>query len=168
GGPRAWSSRRPSPRSRRRRRVPSTSSLTEHGGVHPAVARPALLGVLLTQRQLLPVTDRLQTLGGNALPHQVVLDGLCALRAQRQIVLDGPAVVAMPLELDGGLGVVAQPGDVVVELGTRRLVDVVAVVVEVDVLQRAALGGTEALPRPLDTAPDAHPGPAPPPPHPLP
>src|SRR5262249_20161417 len=82
----------------------------------------------------------------------VVLDGLCALRAQPQIVLDRPAVVAMPLELDGGLRVVTQPGDVLVELGARRLVDVVAVVVEVDVLQRAALGGTEASPRPIETA----------------
>ena len=85
-----------------------------------------------------------------SLPGEIVLHRLRAPGAEGQIVLDGAPAVAMALELDPRLRIVAQPLEVLVEDRARRLVEVVAVVVEVHVLQRAALGGPEAFARAIE------------------
>src|SRR5207245_6609064 len=61
-----------------------------------------------------------------------------------QVVLDGPAAVAVPLELDLGAAVLTQPVEVAGERVTGGAVELVAVVGEVDVLQNAVLLGRQA------------------------
>src|SRR5262249_43573918 len=114
--------------------------------------RPALLGLLLTQGQLLPVADRRQAPAGESLTGEVVLHRLRAPGTESQIVLDGAPVVAMAFQLGLRLRIVTQPLEVLIEGPACRLVEVVTVVVEVHVLQGAALRRPEALPRPIQAA----------------
>src|SRR5262249_46866723 len=120
--------------------------------MHAPVARPAFLGLLLTQGQLLPGADRRQALAGEPLPGEVVLHRLCACGAACNIVLDRSSAVAMTLELRPHTRVVTQPLEVLVEDAARRLIEIVAVVVEVHVLQGTPLAGSEALPRTIEAS----------------
>src|SRR5713226_4347279 len=114
------------------------------------VARPAGLVLLVTEGQLLAVADGRNALGGDALSHQVVLHGLRPLGPECQVVLDGAAAVAVPLELDLGVVVLAQPVEVAGERVTGGAVELVAVVGEMDVLQDAVLLGRQPLPAALE------------------
>ena len=89
--------------------------LAGHGEVGAAVARPALLGGLLAERDLLAVGHGLQAVGGDAQRDQVVVGGLGAPLAEGQVVLDRAALVAVALDGDAqevellqGLGVLGQ------------------------------------------------------------
>src|SRR6266516_7377887 len=147
GGPAAPARRgshiRRAPRARARPRVSGARSLAEDHRVDPPVARPACVVLLVAEGQLLAVADGRDALGGDALSHQVVLHGLRPLGPERQVVLDGAAAVAVPLELDLGAAVLAQPVEVAGERVTGGAVEVVAVVGEVDVLQDAVLLGRQ-------------------------
>ena len=121
---------------RRRRRY---FDLPGDGEVRAAVPRPALLVGLLAERDLLAVRHRLQAGGVDAQRDQVVVGGLRAPLAQRQVVLDRAALVAVALDRDAeevellqGVGVLRQDRAVAVA-------QVGAVVVEVDVGEQAHL-----------------------------
>src|SRR5262245_5412277 len=120
--------------------------------MHAPIARPAFLGLLVTQGQLLPVADRRQTLAGEPLPGEVVLHRLRASGTECHIVLDRSPAVAMALELRPRARVVAHPLEVLVQDAARRLVEIVAVVVEVHVLQGTALARSEALARAIEAS----------------
>src|SRR5438034_1916293 len=131
------------PRARARPRVSGARSLAEDHRVDPPVARPAGVVLLVAEGQLLAVADGRDALGGDALSHQVVLHRLRPLGPERQVVLDGAAAVAVPLELDLGAAVLAQPIEVAGERVTGGAVELVAVVGEMDVLQDAVLLGRQ-------------------------
>src|SRR5438132_2855450 len=154
GGPAAPARRgshiRRAPRARARPRVSGARSLAEDHRVDPPVARPAGVVLLVTEGQLLAVADGRDALGGDALSHQVVLHGLRPLGPQRQVVLDGAAAVAVPLELDLGAAVAPQPVEVAGQRVTGARVELVAVVPEVNVLQDAVLLGREPPLAPLE------------------
>src|SRR5262249_57501704 len=118
--------------------------------MHAPIARPAFLGLLVTQGQLLPVADRRQTLAGEPLPGEVVLHRLRASGTECHIVLDRSPAVAVALELRPRARVVAEPLDILVEDAARRLGGLYAGVVRVHLLH----------PPPL---PPPHPPPIPPP-----
>src|SRR5207247_3375713 len=109
GGPagpaRGGSDIRRARRARAGPRVWGARSLAEDHRVDPPVARPAGVVLLVAEGQLLTVADGRDALGGDALSHQVVLHGLRPLGPERQVVLDGAAAVAVPLELDLGAAV---------------------------------------------------------------
>ena len=85
-----------------------------------AVDGPAPLGVLGADRAFLPVADRADAAGRDALRDEVVSRRLRAPIAEREIVFDGAALVALPLDENqhvmglepGGVGldVLASPG----------------------------------------------------------
>src|SRR5262249_5175698 len=93
----AWRSHRARRRAGTFRR--SAASLAESAGVAPPVAGPALFALLLAERQLLPVADGRHPIRRDALIRQVVLHRLGALRAEREVVFDGAAAVAVAFEL---------------------------------------------------------------------
>src|SRR5262249_41425439 len=106
------------------------------------VARPALLVLLVTERELLAVADGGHPIGRDSLSGKVVLDRLRALGAEGEVVLDGAAAVGMALELDLGARVLAQPPEIAREDVARRGVELVAVEPEVHVAEDAVLLGT--------------------------
>src|SRR5262249_45136347 len=120
--------------------------------MHAPIARPAFLGLLVTQGQLLPVADRRQALAGEPLPGEIVLHHLRASGTECHIVLDRSPVVAMALELRPRARIVAQPLEVLVEHAARRLVEVLAVVVEVHVLEGTARVRPESLARAIEAS----------------
>src|SRR5262249_2697072 len=87
-------------------------SLAEDDAVDAPVARPALLVLVVTERELLAVADGRQPVGRDPLRDEVVLHRLRTLGAAGQVVLDGAASVGVPLELDVGTCVLAQPSEV--------------------------------------------------------
>ena len=66
---------------------------------------------------LLAVADRLDDLGGDAQVHQELLGGLGAALAELEVVLDGPAVVAVALDGDLGEAPVLDAGGVLGQVG---------------------------------------------------
>src|SRR5690242_21486859 len=62
-----------------------------------AVLRPARFVGFSAERFLFAVADRLDAAGIHARLYQCVLDGIGAVVAQSQVVLGGPALVAMSL-----------------------------------------------------------------------
>src|SRR5688500_12743943 len=69
--------------------------LLEDDEVSASVLHVAVLGLLAAGRQLLAVADRRQALRADTERRQVVLGGFRPLRTQRQVVLDGPSLVAV-------------------------------------------------------------------------
>src|SRR5206468_2595733 len=74
-----------------------------------AVPRVAGLALLAAERQLLAVADRGKPIGGDAERDEVVLHRLRAARAERKVVLDRAALVAVALDLGARARVVLQP-----------------------------------------------------------
>src|SRR4051812_49424298 len=106
--------------------------------MNAAIPLIAGFGLLAADRQLLAVADRRKTAGRDAERHQVILRGFRATRAEREVVLDGAALIAMPFDLGPGARVLLQPGGVRAQHVTRLAVDLRRVVREVNVLQDAA------------------------------
>src|SRR5262245_49161209 len=74
--------------------------LPGHFEVVAPVAGPALLVGIRAHGDLLAVGDRLHAVRGHAQRDQVVVGRLGAPLAQRQVVLDGAALVAVALDRD--------------------------------------------------------------------
>ena len=81
---------------------------------------------------------------GDAERHQVVLHGLGALGAEREVVLDGAALVAVAFDLGRARGFSFSHSALARSTSRALTVELVGVVGEVDVLQDAVLFGTEA------------------------
>src|SRR5208282_3838839 len=101
------------------------------------VLRPAGFVVLVAQRQLFAIADRRHAAGVDAQRLEVILGGLRALGAERNIVFLGAALVAVPFDLHVGLRMVRKPGRVRFQDRTVLLLDVVGVVAEMDVAKRS-------------------------------
>src|SRR5206468_9174785 len=99
GGPAAPARRASRTRPGKRGRGPlrPRPSLPDDHGVHPPVPGPAGVVLLVAERELLAVADGRQPVGGDALGDEVVLYRLRPLRAEREVVLDRTAAVAMSL-----------------------------------------------------------------------
>src|SRR6266498_230167 len=87
---------------RGRARAPALSAggLARDRELGPAVALPAALVRFVADLDLLAVGDRLQPVGGHPEGHDVVVGALGAPLPEREVVLDGPALVAVPFDRD--------------------------------------------------------------------
>src|SRR5258708_13076530 len=74
-----------------------------------AVARPGALVRAHDLRPLLAVADRVDPLGRHALRDQVLLDRIGTPLAEGKVVLARAALVALPFDRDGILGLLLQP-----------------------------------------------------------
>src|SRR5216684_5655646 len=72
--------------------------LARHREVVAPIAGPAVLRRLLAERYFLSVGHGLEAVRGHAERHEVVVGGLGAPLAEREVVLDRPALVAVPLD----------------------------------------------------------------------
>src|SRR5262249_3714454 len=120
--------------------------------MHAPVPRVALLVLLTAERQLLAVADRREPVPRDAERREVVLDGLGAPSAEREVVLDRAALVAVSLDLGARARVALQPLGVRGEDVACAAVELVGVVGEVDVLQHAALFRVETMLEALEAA----------------
>src|ERR1700757_2203882 len=125
------------------------------------VLRPAALVVILARGKLLAVADCRDSAAGDTERHQIILRGLRAFCAERDIVLLGAALIAMPLDLNPALRVGLQPARVGAQHRAVLRLGPVLIVREMDNAQRttvATKGATvlELLERrrirPADTA----------------
>src|SRR5574341_571908 len=125
--------------------------------------RAAVLGVgglvaARVERPLLAVRDDAQPCARDSQAREVVAHGARPLLAERQVVLDGAALVAVPLDDHADAALALQPQRVLLQDGARLVGERRAVVLEAHVCERAALahvgpagdvapGGTLALDR---------------------
>src|SRR3989338_10100194 len=72
----------------------------DHHGARPTVFLPATLVLLLANRQLFAVTDSREPALGNPEGEQAVPCRLSPFGPERQIVLVGPSLVAVPFDFD--------------------------------------------------------------------
>src|SRR4029077_12444973 len=103
--------------------------------VAAAILRPTRLGLLLAERPLLSVGDRLDAAAVDAERNEVVLGGVGAPLAEREDVLVGAAVVAVALDEDLDRAELLQPLGVRGQGRPRVVAQLVLVVVEVRVLE---------------------------------
>src|SRR5208282_4121752 len=118
-----------------------SSALLLFGEVVAPILAPALFVLGVAERLFLAVTDGLESLLGDAEIQKCLLDGGGALVAQRQVVFLGAAFVAVTLNHHVKTLVLLQELSVLLEPGHLVRANVVAVVVEKDVLD----GGGEQL-----------------------
>src|SRR5438552_15047304 len=104
-----------------------------------AVPVPCFLVARGVVGALLPVGDRGQAIGGHAEAHEVVAGRARALVPQGQVVVHGPALVAVALDRHLGLPMVLEPEGVLLQDGPRLVAEVGLVIVEVHVLERPVL-----------------------------
>src|SRR5262249_41469330 len=112
---------------------------TEDHEVSASVLRPAGLGLLVAERKLLAVADGRDAFAWDPKGDQVVARRGCALGAESEIVLDGAATVAVPLDLDLGLRVLAQPVGIHAQELARIVAQLEGIIGEVDILQGTLL-----------------------------
>src|SRR5208282_5449345 len=110
------------------------------------VLRPAAFVVLGAKWKLLAVADCRDSAAADSQCHQVILGGLRALGAQRDIVFLGAALIAMTLDLDPGLRMRLQPARIGFQHGVVLLLNRVLVVGEVNVAERALRAEFSVLP----------------------
>src|SRR5690606_16143181 len=118
-------------------------SLAQHREVYTPVPAPALLGLLLADRELLAVADRRQALGRDAEADEVIARRGRPAGAEREVVLDGAAVVAVAFDLDARGRVRAEPFGVQAQRVARFAAQRRRVVVEVDVVERTIAAAAE-------------------------
>src|SRR5258706_15550707 len=94
------------------------------------IALPAGFILLVAERKLFPVADRREPVAPDAERHQVVLHGLGTLGAERQVVLDRAAMVAVPFDFDLRGAVLLQPLRILLQRRALLLGEIVAIVVE--------------------------------------
>ncbi len=103
----------------------------------PAILLPASFGVRGAHRPLFAVADRLNRSCRNTHAHQRLLDGGSAVFAERQVIFGGPTLVAMALDRKAHARVAPEKRRVGLQ---RRLISrrqLVAVIVEIHVLDAA-------------------------------
>src|SRR5258708_1648651 len=103
------------------------------------VLRPAALVVILARRKLLAVADRRDSAAGDTERYQIILGGLRAFCAERDIVFLGAALIAMTFDLTPALPVGLQPARVGAQHRAVLGLDGVLVVREMDIAQRTFL-----------------------------
>src|SRR5262244_333788 len=118
--------------------------LREHGDA-AAVLRERDIVMPRILRPLLAVGDRLDAVGIDAERDEIILHGVGATLAERQVVLARAALVAMALDRDRVLPVLLQPRRLLLERVLRIGADLIAVVVEEHAVADADL---ELLDRP--------------------
>src|SRR5271165_3704495 len=111
----------------------STARLLVHE-MSAAVLLPARLGTLCAERFFLAVADGADTVAGNAQLHQSLFGCVRPVVAERQVVLGGAALVAVPLDCELDIGVLLQKAGVRLQCLLILWLDVVAVVGEEDIL----------------------------------
>src|SRR6266498_2952662 len=124
---------------RGRARAPALSAggLARDRELGPAVALPAALVRFVADLDLLAVGDRLQPVGGHPEGHDVVVGALGAPLPEREVVLDGPALVAVPFDRDPEEVESLEHFRVLAEDRPVALADVGLVEVEVDLAEEA-------------------------------
>src|SRR6266571_2219022 len=124
---------------RGRARAPALSAggLARDRELGPAVALPAALVRFVADLDLLAVGDRLQPVGGHPEGHDVVVGALGAPLPEREVVLDGPALVAVPFDRDPEEVESLEHFRVLAEDRPVALAEVGLVVVEVDLGEEA-------------------------------
>src|SRR5215467_7675380 len=110
------------------------------------ILRPAAFVVIGAERQLLAVADRRHPAGVDSERLQVVLAGLCALGAQRDIVFLRSAFIAKALDLDLGIRMRLEPARVGFEHWAVLILDRVIVVSEMNVAERTAFADGPVYP----------------------
>src|SRR5215831_8945434 len=106
-------------------------------GIHEvsaAVLLPARFRAFRAKWLLLAVTNGANACGGNSLRHQRLLGRVGAVFAQRQVVLDGSALVAVSLNHECHVGMLLQEACIGLHNGLILRGDLIAVVLEEDVL----------------------------------
>src|SRR2546423_3462869 len=73
-----------------------------------AILLPARFAMLVAERLFLAEADSAQAIGGNTERNEILFDGASATVAEREVVLGGAALVAVTLDGDTHLRVVAQ------------------------------------------------------------
>src|SRR5262245_6876542 len=114
-------------------------SLRGDDEMRPAVLRERHLRMARIERELFAIAHRAQALRADPERHQIRTRVDRAPFAQCQIVLGGPALVAMALDRDGPGAVALQYDRVLVEDLLRRSRQLVAVVLEEHRLERRVL-----------------------------
>src|SRR5258708_17287193 len=117
-----------------------------HHEVIAPVLLPAAFVVVLAKWKLFGVADRRHSALVDSERCQVILAGLCALGAQRDIVLLRSALIAITLDLHPGLRMRLEPACVGLQHGTVLITDGVIVVPEMNVTERTAFPDSPVLP----------------------
>src|SRR5581483_147994 len=124
-------------------RRPAAASVSSAAGKRDesvaAVFLPARFAVFTAHGNFLAVAGRRQTIGGHAQRHEIILRALRPLRAQRQIVLVGAALVAVTFDLDFRRRIFFQPIGGALQSRPRVVGEIVAIEREEDFLERAVL-----------------------------
>src|SRR5436190_18086622 len=128
--------RPPATRERRSKFAVSCASLRGDDEMCPAILRVRRLVVSRIEGELLPVTDDAQTVAGDTERDEIRARRRGAALAQRQIVLGGPALIAVPFDRDGPAGVALEHARVLVEHALPVSTEIAAIELEKDRLQR--------------------------------
>src|SRR5215471_13529486 len=126
----------PAARELRQEFAVSCASLRGNDEMCPAVLRVRRLVVSGIEGELLPVADDAQAVAGDAERDEIRTRRCGAPLAQRQIVLGGPAFIAVSFDRDGPAGVALEHAGVLVEHALPIATEVAAIELEKDRLQR--------------------------------
>ena len=99
-----------------------------------AILLPTSLVGFGAERLLLAVADRLNVAGADATLRQRALDGARPAVAQRQVVLGGPALIAMSLDNKVDTGMRREESDIRLQRTLLIRANVGFVVVEINIL----------------------------------
>src|SRR5579863_2439123 len=113
---------------------PPIRSLRLIDEVGPPVLLPTGFRAFRAERLFLAVADRTDAVGWYSHRHQRLFGGVCAIVAQRQVVLGGTAFVAVPFDGETNVRVLLQELRIGLQHTLILLRDVVAVVLEEDIL----------------------------------
>ena len=108
-------------------------NLGEHDEASAAILDPAFFGMLKAGGRFLAVTDRHETVGGDALADKKILRGLRPLGAKREIVFRRADIVAMTFNLDPRFRVGFQPFGIFFEnfLSIRFEFDAIELIIDI-------------------------------------